>query len=198
MPAQFPAQQRETVDRWRTRCLTSERGLGAPGLGGGQGVAIEQLLGPMSDFRISQGVDRGARTLPVARIFLGGGRREQAQINLGGDARLLLASLRHLIEAARLTAARQLLDAAPLGVLNDPVMMRLRAALAPPVVTRIQRRDVDRQREYEWLRTEGPRYRGCWVALEGNTLVASAKTLRELRKDLQGRRNEPLLLHRID
>ena len=38
----------------------------------------------------------------------------------------------------------------------------------------------DRRADYEWLRVNGDRFRGRWVALDGGTLVASAATLREL------------------
>jgi hypothetical protein len=115
------------------------------------------------------------------------------------DARPFVATLRHLIEDDRLSAARALLEAAPLRILSDPLVTRLRSVLAPPVAARIQKQDVDRRLEYEWLRTQGQRHRGRWVALEGNTLLASAPNLRELREQLKARHlARPPLIHRVD
>lgn len=189
----------EPVHRDPTLRLAARQDLGAPRLGGGQDVALRRLLGTMSDLLTVQDIDRVARTVAVERILRGGGPLEQAPAEAEADARPLLANLRHLIDGDHLAAARVLLDATPLSVLNDPLVMKLRAVLAPPVVTRLQRHDVDRHREYEWLRTEGPRHRGRWVALEGNTVVASAPTLRKLRDQLRSRRTErPPLIHRID
>jgi hypothetical protein len=108
-------------------------------------------------------------------------------------------AVRGLIESERLTAARRVLNAAPSYILSDPLVVRLRSILAPPVVNRVDKRDVDRSREYEWLRTEGYKYRGRWVALEDNHLLASAPSLRELRESLKAMAlARPPLLHRVD
>lgn len=115
------------------------------------------------------------------------------------DVQPFMMAVRGLIETERITAARQMLDAAPAYIVSDPVVVKLRGLLAPPVVKRVERRDVDRSQEYRWLRTEGRKYHGRWVALEGDRLLASAPSLRELREALKA---TPLprapLLHRID
>jgi len=141
-PAQFGGQQVEPVHRDPMLRLAARQDLGAPRLGGGQDVALRRLLGTMSDLLTVQDIDRVARTVAVERILRGGGPLEQAPVEAEADARPLLANLRHLIEGGHLAAARVLLDAAPLSVLNDPLVMKLRAVLAPPVVTRLQRHDV--------------------------------------------------------
>ena len=108
-------------------------------------------------------------------------------------------AVRRLIEAEQLVAARQMLASAPTHILTDPLVTRLRSLLAPPVVKRVQRRDVDRTREYEWLETDGHKYRGRWVALDGDRLLASASSLRELREELKTVAfTHPPLLHRVD
>jgi len=115
------------------------------------------------------------------------------------DIRPFVLAVRTLIENERLTAARQMIDAAPAYILSDLLVARLRSVLAPPVVKRVQKRDVDRSREYEWLRTHGNEHRGRWVALVGPNLLASAPTLGQLRQQLQDMAlpNAPLL-HRVD
>lgn len=115
------------------------------------------------------------------------------------DVQPFVMAVRRLIESEQLTAARQLLNAAPGYILSDPLVVKLRSILAPPVVKRVDKRDVDRSQEYEWLKTEGQKYRGRWVALEGNSLLASAPTLRDLRETLKTiALANPPLLHRVD
>jgi len=115
------------------------------------------------------------------------------------DVRPFVMAVRELIETERITAARHILAAAPAYILGDPLVARLRSVLAPPVVRRMQKRDVDRTREYDWLRAHGREYRGRWVALVGSNLLASAPTLRELQEQLRTTDlSNPPLLHRVD
>lgn len=131
-------------------------------------------------------------------------QRAVVHIRLGSpgfepDVQPFVIAVRRLLESEQLAAARQRLSAAPADILSDPLVVRLRSVLAPPVVKEVDRRDADRRQEYEWLRTEGPRYRGCWVALDGNRLLGSAPTLRELQQTLKTMTliRRPLL-HRVD
>ncbi len=115
------------------------------------------------------------------------------------DAVPFVMAVRRLIEAEQLVAAREMLAAAPTHILTDPLVARLRSILAPPVVKRVQKRDVDRTREYEWLGTNGHKYHGRWVALDGDRLLAVASSLRELREQLRTLAPiRPPLLHRVD
>lgn len=115
------------------------------------------------------------------------------------DVLSFLMSTRQLIETEQLSAARSLLEAAPIHIQNDLQVSRLRSLLAPPVVRPIEKKDVDRRLEYEWLRTEGQKYRGQWVALKGNELLVRASNLRDLRKQLEAMSVTPLpLIHRVD
>ncbi len=114
------------------------------------------------------------------------------------DAVPFVMAVRRLIETEQLFAARQMLASAPTHILTDPLVTRLRSILAPPVVKRVQRRDVDRTREYEWLEADGYKYRGRWVALDGDRLLAVASSLRELREQLKTVAFTcPPLLHRL-
>lgn len=94
------------------------------------------------------------------------------------------ALLRSLIESEQVVAARRLLEGLPLQVRDHPSVRRISTVLAPPTVKRIPKQDIDRSREYEWLRAEAQKYRGQWVALGESGIVASAWTLRELRERL--------------
>ena len=115
------------------------------------------------------------------------------------DVQPFVMAVRGLIEGERLAAARQMLNAAPAYILSDPLVARLRFVLAPPVVRRVQKRDVDRSGDYEWLRTHEREYRGRWVALVGGDVVASAGTLHDLQEQLRVMAlPSPPLLHRVD
>lgn len=115
------------------------------------------------------------------------------------DVRPFVMAVRGLIETERITAARHMLAAAPAYILGDPLVARLRSVLAPPVVRRMQKRDVDRTQEFDWLRAHGREYRGRWVALVGSNVLASTATLRELLEQLRTTDvSKPPLLHRVD
>jgi hypothetical protein len=94
-------------------------------------------------------------------------------------------AVRRLVDSERLKAARTMLETVPANLLNDSLILRLRRVLAPPIVSRTTKTDVDREPEYDWLRTEGHNYRGQWVALLGRRLLAVAPTLRELRASIR-------------
>jgi hypothetical protein len=104
--------------------------------------------------------------------------------------------LRSLVEEGRILEARSLLDFAGELIPRDS---RIREILAPPRIRRIAERGYDRSAEFHWLKTKAEPYRGQWVALLGEELVASAETL----KDLIARLNEIAparkpLIHRIE
>ena len=108
-------------------------------------------------------------------------------------------ALRELVRSDKIRQARYLLRAAPVYILRDPLLTQLRAVLAPPVATRVLKRDRDRSEEFEWLRLHGPEHRGRWVALEGGYLLASESTLRELQEALASMAlSGAPLLHRVE
>ncbi|MGH9320537.1 MAG: hypothetical protein ACRD21_19125 [Vicinamibacteria bacterium] len=68
-----------------------------------------------------------------------------------------------------------------------------------PKTANVARTDVDRTEEFRWIAQHRDEYRGNWVAVQGNALVASAKSLKELRQILGDREFDvPPLIHRID
>lgn len=115
------------------------------------------------------------------------------------DAVLFVVVLRRLVDAERVPAARRLMEAVPIHLANDPGIFALRTVLTPPVVRAVREQGPDRRLEYEWLRTQGPRYRGNWIALDGDHLLAVAATLRELRERVGALApTRPPLFHRVE
>jgi hypothetical protein len=104
--------------------------------------------------------------------------------------------IREHLAHGRILAAQNLLEFARDVIPLDSKLMK---ALAPPRTKRIDRRDVDRTHEFRWLHSNGAKYRDRWVALVGESLVASAATLAELLSEL--RANPPSskpLIHHLD
>jgi hypothetical protein len=109
-----------------------------------------------------------------------------------------LAVIRSLLERDEVAAARKVLDAVPPDASDEPEMRRLKRLLAPPRVTVNDVRDVDRTREYRWLREHWQEYRDQWIAVDGDTVLASARSLEELREILRElSMTRPPLVHRI-
>jgi hypothetical protein len=110
-----------------------------------------------------------------------------------------LAIVRRALQHNDLRAAASALEAIPIHAMDDAEVRRLKTLLAPPRITMAPERDVDRAREFQWLRHRRHDYRGQWVAIEGDTLLAHASSLKALREVLKGMNLvRPPLVQRID
>jgi len=80
-----------------------------------------------------------------------------------------------------------------------PADSKLREVLSPPRIRLSDYKDVDRTPEFRWINTHADEYQGQWVALVGETLVASSDSLKELLAQLRALRCErrPLIHHLI-
>jgi hypothetical protein len=106
--------------------------------------------------------------------------------------------IRELILEDRIADARRLLKEGLEANPRDPHLNRLQGLLELPKTTKVEKRDVDRTEEFQWLARYGREYEGRWVAVQGKELVADAASLRELRRALRNREFEiPPLIHRI-
>jgi hypothetical protein len=86
-----------------------------------------------------------------------------------------------LVQAQQLRRARSLLALVP----NSSEHARLRNLLSLPVTSVSERKDYDRSQEYDWLTQNAKNYHGNWVAVSGDSLVAIADTLRQLRREVK-------------
>jgi hypothetical protein len=86
-----------------------------------------------------------------------------------------------LVEAQQLGKARALLQLIP----DSPEFMKLKRLLSAPSARISQRRDFDRAREYQWLVKNAKNYVGKWVAVSGDSLIAAADTLKDLRQEIK-------------
>ena len=68
----------------------------------------------------------------------------------------------------------------------------------PPRVTTSNTQDTDRSLEYQWIQDRWQDYRGQWVAVNRDVLVAAAASLKELQEiPKQMKLMHPPLVHRI-
>lgn len=132
------------------------------------------------------------------------GRRPQSVIRSAMDEderireNLTYLVVRDLIERDKIGTARELLSGLPLDYLNDPLVLRLLRTLAPPIAKQSKKQDIDRQKDYAWLRDHGREYAGQWLALEDGRLVAVAATLHDLRAKVKALcLNHSPLLHQV-
>jgi hypothetical protein len=106
--------------------------------------------------------------------------------------------IRNLLAEGQIWQAQELLKS--VGGDQAPVDPKLREVLGPArVLGRSPARDYDRSAEFHWLKTKSEEYQGKWVALIGETLVASSDDLQELLAHLAELRlgDRPLIHHLI-
>ncbi len=105
--------------------------------------------------------------------------------------------IRELIEEDRVAQARALLSEALGASPEDPELLSLAKVLEPPRARPRQITDMDRTQEFEWIRANRDAYRGRWIAIQGNELVADAPSFAELQSRIKDLKSVPLV-HRID
>lgn len=110
------------------------------------------------------------------------------------------AQIRVLVEKDKILAARKLLDLALRNSPTDPALEAWRRVLSPPrVLDRAARaNNSERTEEFQWFERDAEGYRGRWVAVEHDRLVAEAATLQELMSMLRAIEPKPNpIIHHI-
>ncbi len=113
------------------------------------------------------------------------------------DPLLLLEHVKNLLQQGNINNARRTLE---LGSIRYPwsrQILKLMMAIAPGQVLRTGEKTSGRKKEFKWIREHGDKYRGQWVALDGDDLIGFAPTLKNLLAkassgDQQGR---PIFVH---
>ena len=104
--------------------------------------------------------------------------------------------IRDLVERNRIAAARALVAEAEAKEVWEEGLEEWREVLAPARVLGVGlvERESGRRPEELWIERNSETYRGRWVALEGDTLLAHAATLTELAEkiDRLGPARKPL------
>ena len=92
------------------------------------------------------------------------------------------ARIRQSLEGEDFQNARALLDEALGECPEEPALLKLRRALAPPEIRSTPALDQDRRAELAWLSEDGDgeAYQGKWIALVGAQVVGMADSLQAL------------------
>ena len=111
---------------------------------------------------------------------------------------MLLERVGHLLGTEQIQAARDLLQLGTITYPGDRKIQDLLRAITPGRIKRIPGTAPSRRKELDWIQRYGHGYRGLWVAISGDRLVASASTLASLLADLKhmiGKHDAPLIQH---
>ncbi|HWM92082.1 MAG TPA: DUF5678 domain-containing protein [Thermoanaerobaculia bacterium] len=108
------------------------------------------------------------------------------------------ARIRDLVENDRVGGARKLVAEAIERFPDHPALTGWQKALARAQATLSPATGVDRSAEFAWIQRNASSYRGQWVAVLGDKLLAHAATAGELASKLDVIPTDvPPFLHRI-
>jgi hypothetical protein len=96
-----------------------------------------------------------------------------------------VARIRDLLANERVSEARNVLHDALINQPKDEELQRLRTVLTPPKVQRNGALDVDRTKDFQWLKDNAAKYRCSWVAICDGELVVELASLDELLEDVR-------------
>lgn len=124
---------------------------------------------------------------------------QPAKIARNHAAEPYVPRIRALVEEGRVREARALVKEALRESPSEPGVTGWSEVLAPAkMMDRPSAPDFDRSAEIHWLEEHANKYRGQWVALLRNKLLAHADTLEELTAKLETIPHDArALLHRI-
>lgn len=158
---------------------------------------MDLALTPDLEELIDEQLNRGQLRTPVEVV------REALLLlrdrTTSGEAEHLVERIRSLLEAQELLAAQREASRAAEEHPEHPWLQQANRVLNPSRVTTAPASGADRRREFEWLRRNRETYRGQWVALLGDELIAADRdfdvVLHQVRANAP---NANPLVHRFD
>jgi hypothetical protein len=113
------------------------------------------------------------------------GMAEPNKVPYEETAESYVARIRDLVETDRVRGARRLVKEAIEIFPDHPDVIAWSKLLSPAEVIKVGGPlDRDRTPEYNWLDAQGPQYRGEWVAVLGDQLIAHSRDGKEFRAKL--------------
>ena len=116
----------------------------------------------------------------------------------GAQSFLSIERVKHLLGQQKIRDARRTLELASVRYPADAQIASLLRAISPGRVSPTGRAAASRERETAWIRQHGHKYRGQWIALDEDRLIAFAPTLKELLADMDAtdeREEPPFIQH---
>jgi hypothetical protein len=163
---------------------------GLPGLASSSSTQAKEFSSPSAEQLLGRSLlARATETRDVAIILLETGARR----------RPYAAIVRALVEYEQLGAARSLVSYALRETPADSYIEKIYKLLSPPLVNPVPETDNNRVSEYQWLISHATDYRGRWVAIEGEHLIAHAASLKDLLAIVRiAQPHRRPLIHRVE
>lgn len=115
------------------------------------------------------------------------------------DPESWVASIRSELESGAVRKAWHLATEGAAKFPGHEELDRLSRLLAPPVVTRGSGNVPDMSKAFQWLRENGARFRGQWVALSEEGLLAASSDYDELLRTIGSQNSDDSpIVHYID
>ena len=130
--------------------------------------------------------------LPSVHVSLSGSRTSDTQ------PLLLIERVKQLLDQQRIRDARRTLAVGSIHYPANRQIADLLRVISPGRVSPTGWASPGRERETDWIRRNGHKYRGKWIALDADRLVAFADTLSELLAGLDasaGQEKPPFIQH---
>ena len=127
----------------------------------------------------------------------GGSMGKPAQVAHGDVNSEPESRIRKLLEEDRVGGARKLVEEALRQSPNDPALLNWKEILSPGRVFGRKPVSLEGTAEQRWFAAQASHYRGQWVAVLGEELLAHAPTLQELSTKLKdlAPKNLPVVHH---
>ena len=103
----------------------------------------------------------------------------------GAKPFVILARAQSSLSSQRIREARAILQQGTITFPQDKRIAALLHAISPGRTRRMSGTTSNRRRELNWIRKNGHKYRGLWVAVSDDHLVTSAMTLEQLLADVK-------------
>ena len=120
-------------------------------------------------------------------------------LNPGAQPFMLIERAKQFLSQQRIRDARRTLELGAIRYPGDGQIASLLRAISPGRVSATDRDATNRERETAWIRQHGHKYRGQWIALNGDRLIAFAGTLKDLLADIDAidERDQPPLIQQL-
>ena len=120
-------------------------------------------------------------------------------LNPGTQPFMLIERAKQFLSQQRIRDARRTLELGSIRYPGDGQIASLLRAISPGRVSVTERATTNRERETAWIRQHGHKYRGQWIALNGDRLIAFAGTLKDLLADIDAidERDQPPLIQQL-
>lgn len=111
---------------------------------------------------------------------------------------LLVEQVKDLLENGAVDKARKILESQSVAFMSDERLLKLSRVIRPGRVVTHDTRGPDRKAEMAWIKSNASDYKGKWVAVLGDSLVASGKDLKSVLASVRKQqfKTQPLI-HRI-